>query len=148
MLRCTANSQHWSKQYVWLIFHSSKFVWILTPTELLSHMVKRLPVILTSKTNHSPGCCWIPKNWSLYHFHQTKKKGGKPKIIEFYSQTKTCVVDASDQQIRHYTTYWKTNCWTLAVFTNILDIATYLSILLFKLRSQTTNFNFKPRACY
>ena len=53
-------------------------------------------------------------------------------MINFY-ETKSGV-DALDKNLCHYTTYCKTNRWSIAVFYNILDISAYNAFVLRKLR--------------
>ena len=112
---------------------------------------KHLPIALTTKGNCEINstffafkdsvtmCSCIPKKGKLVvllsTLHQTNEiaQSGKPEIFEFYNQTKAGV-DALDQKVRHYSTYWKTKHWPQAVFYNILDIAAYNAFVLFKLR--------------
>ena len=72
-------------------------------------------------------CC------STMHHNNNIENNGKPKIVNFYNETKASV-NALDQKVRHYTTYRKTSRWCMAVFYNVMDISAYNAFVLYKLR--------------
>ena len=70
----------------------------------------------------------------LSSLHMSAKLGAtekKPETIEFYSKTK-CGVDVADQMARLYSVKAGTRRWPVAVFYNILDLASINVLVLYK----------------
>jgi hypothetical protein len=59
------------------------------------------------------------------------KQKNKPKIIEYYNSTK-CGVDSVDQMTRHLSVKYPSRRWPIQVWSNILNIASINSWVLFK----------------
>ena len=94
---------------------------------------------------------WHPKRskfvllLSSLHHNSNIIESGKSEIVEFYNKTKGGV-DASDQKVRHYTTYRKTLRWPLAVFYNILDISADNDYVFFNIRPSAQGIDNSSRA--
>ena len=95
--------------------------------------------------------CWHPKRskfvllLSSLHHNSNIIESGKSEIVEFYNKTKGGV-DASDQKVRHCTTYRKTHRWPLAVFYNILDISADNDYVFFNIRPSAQGIDNSSRA--
>ena len=70
---------------------------------------------------------------STLHHDSSLEPDGKPEIVSYDNQTKAGV-DALDQKVTHYSAYRKTNRWPMAVFYNIVDIASYNAYVLYQIR--------------
>ncbi|CAK9811038.1 hypothetical protein ANTPLA_LOCUS6796 [Anthophora plagiata] len=83
-------------------------------------------------------CSYVPKKEKAVILLSTMHTGNvvsgpkrKPEIIDFYNRTKSGV-DTMDQLLGKYTTKRRTLRWPLALFYNIIDIASLASYIIYK----------------